>query len=92
MTPDILRPELTFEEFCALPMTLGLHISSDLEHYLQRYNPSTNVQKVTITPVKKNGEFGKPKSFYFLPDDKRTFTTADQVYVAYMEIVCGVKP
>lgn len=91
MTPDSLRPEYTFEEFCALPMTLGLHISGDREHYLHRYNPSTNVQKVVITPKKKNGDFGKPVSFYYLPNDERTFHTADQIYVAYMEIVCGVK-
>lgn len=91
MTPDSLTPEYTFEEFCALPMTLGLHISGDKEHYLHRYNPSTQVQKVAITPVRKNGEFGKTKFFYYLPNDERTFNTADQVYVAYMEIVCGVK-
>ena len=90
MTPDSLTPEYTFEEFCALPMTLGLHVSGDKEHYLHRYNPSTGVNKVTITPVKKNGEFGKPKFFFYLPDDERTFNTADQIYVAYMEIVCGV--
>ncbi len=90
MTPDSLRPEYTFEEFCALPMTLAIHINGDREHYLQRYNPSTNVQQVVVTPVRKNGEFGKAKSFYYLPDDPRTFQTADQVYVAYMEYVCGV--
>ena len=73
-------------------MTLFMHMSGDKENYLHRFNPSTNVQKVVITPKKKNGEFGKAKCFYFLPDDKRTFQTADQVYVAYMEIVCGVKP
>lgn len=90
MTPDSLTPEYTFEEFCALPMQLGIHINGDKEHYLHRYNPSTRVNKVTITPVKKTGAFGEAKSFYYLPDDKRTFDTADQVYVAYMEYVCGV--
>ncbi len=91
MKPDCLRPEYTFEEFCALPMQLGLHVSGSREHYLHRFNPSTRVNKVTITPVKKNGGFGNAVSFYYLPDDPRTFHTADQVYVAYMEIVCGVK-
>ena len=90
MTPDCLTPEYTFEEFCALPMTLGLHISGDREHYLHRYNPSTGVNKVVITPVKKNGGFGKPVCFYYLPNDPRTFHAADQIYLAYMEIVCGV--
>ena len=92
MTPDVLRPEYTFEEFCALPMTLAMHISGDKEHYLHRLNPSTGVNKVIITPINKRREFGKPKTYYYLPDDKRTFQTADQVYVAYMEYVCGVKP
>jgi hypothetical protein len=71
-------------------MALGMHISGDKEHYLHRFNPSTGVNKVTITPVKRGHLFGTPKNFYYLPDDKRTFDTADQVYVAYMEIVCGV--
>lgn len=90
MTPDSLRPEYTFEEFCALPMMMSMHISGEKEHYLHRFNPSTGVNKVIITKVKKNGEFGKATTFYYLPDDKRSFTTADQVYVAYMEYVCGV--
>jgi hypothetical protein len=82
--------EYTFEEFCALPMELGMHISGDKEHYLHRFNPSTGVNKITITRVKKEGGFGRSLSHYYLQDDKRTFTTADQVYVAYMEKVCGV--
>lgn len=90
MTPDCLTPEYTFEEFCALPMTLGLHISGDKEHYMHRYNPSTGVNKVTITPVKKTGGFGTPKTVYYFQNDPRNFDTADQIYVAYMEIVCGV--
>lgn len=85
-----MRPELTFEEFCALPMQLSMHISGTNEHYLHRFNPSTSVQKVTITRVRKAGGFGKSYTLYYLPDDERTFTTADQVYVAYMEYVCGV--
>jgi hypothetical protein len=83
--------ELTFEEFCQLPMTMSMHISGSKEHYLHRFNRETNVNKVVITPVKKNGEFGKPSVIYYLPDDSRTFDTADQVYLAYMEKVCGVE-
>jgi hypothetical protein len=71
---------------------LSMHISGEKEHYLHRFNPSTGVNKIVITPVKKLGGFGKSSTYYYLPDDKRTFQTADQVYVAYMEIVCGVKP
>ena len=31
------------------------------------------------------------KRHYFLDNDNRQFDTADQVYVAYMEKVCGIK-
>jgi hypothetical protein len=82
--------ELTFEEFCALPMELGLHISGEKEHYLHRYNRETNVNKVVVTPKKKNGEFGKPSTVYYFPNDPRNFKTPDQVYVAYMEMACEV--
>jgi hypothetical protein len=85
-----MNKELTFEEFCALPMELGLHISAEKEHYMHRYNRETNVNKVVITPVKKNGCFGNPVAFYYFPNDPRTFHAADQVYLAYMEQVCGV--
>lgn len=82
--------EYTFAEFCELPMTMSMHISGSKEHYLHRFQRETNVNKVVITPVKKNGEFGKASVIYYLPEDSRTFYTADQVYVAYMEKVCGV--
>ena len=82
--------EYTFEEFCKLPMTMSMHISGSKEHYLHRFQRETNVNKVVVTPVKKNGEFGKASVIYYLPADPRTFDTADQVYVAYMEKVCGV--
>jgi hypothetical protein len=48
------------------------------------------VSKIVITRVKKHGGFGKSYSTYHLKDDKRVFTTADEVYLAYMERVCGV--
>lgn len=83
--------ELTFEEFCQLPLTLGMHMSGDKEHYLSKFNKETGVQRITVTKVKKNGEFGASHSVFALPGDQRVFKTADQVYVAYMEKACGVK-
>ena len=82
--------ELTFEEFCSLPMELALHISAEKEHYLHRYNLDININKVVITPKKKNGGFGNPSTIYYFPNDERNFDTADQAYLAYMERVCGV--
>ena len=82
--------ELTFEEFCALPMRLVMHISGEKEHYLHSCNDDVGVSRLVVTRVKKNGEFGKSHSSYLLTSDERVFLTADQVYLAYMERVCGV--
>lgn len=82
--------ELTFEEFCAQPMELRMHISEEKEHYLQYHAPSVDVSKIVITRVKKNGGFGKSYTSYILKGDDRLFKEPDQVYLAYMEKVCGV--
>ena len=82
--------ELTFEEFCSQPMQLVMHISGEKEHYLHRYAPAVGVSKIVITRVGKYGGFGKSTATYHLKDDIRVFKEADQVYVAYMEKVCGV--
>jgi len=83
--------ELTFEEFCSQPMQLVMHISGEKEHYLYRHAPAVGVSKITITKVGKYGGFGKSSSTYHLEDDIRVFKEADQIYVAYMEKVWGVK-
>jgi len=84
--------ELTFEEFCSQPMQLVMHISGEKEHYLHRHNADVGVGKIVITRVGKYGGFGKSYTTFHLKDDTRVFTTADQVYLAYMEKVCGIKP
>jgi len=83
--------ELTFEEFCSKPMQLVMHVSGSQEHYLHRFNAEIGVAKVVVTKVKKHGGFGKSSTIYLLDYDTRTFTTADEVYLAYMEKACGVK-
>lgn len=84
--------ELTFEEFCAQPLQLVMHISGEKEHYLHRHASTVGVSKFVITRVKRGGGFGKSYVTYVLKDDDRVFKEPDQVYVAYMERVCGVKP
>lgn len=84
------RPELTFEEFCSKPMEMVMHISGEKEHYLHRFNRETGVNRVTVTPLKKNGEFGKPSTIYYISDDPNNYTAPDQIYLAYMMKVCGV--
>ena len=91
MRPGILRPELTFEEFCALKMEMVMHISGTKEHYLHHFNYETGVNRVTVTPVKNTYEFGKPSIIYYINDDPINYKTPDQMYVAYMKKVCGVK-
>lgn len=83
--------ELTFEEFCAMPMRMVMHINGDKENYLHRFNDELRVSKTTITKKNKYGEFTKSSDVYILDHDKRNFQTADQVYLAYMEKVCGIK-
>ena len=83
--------ELTFEEFCEQPLELVMHISAEKEHYLHRHAKSVGVSKIVITRVKKGGGFGKSYTTYFLKNDDRVFTEPDQVYLAYMERVCGIE-
>lgn len=80
--------EYTFEEFCQLPMELSLHISGSKEHYLSKRNKEHGIERITVTPVKKNGDFGKPKSVFVF--DQQVYETTDQLYVAYMAKACGV--
>lgn len=91
MTPDSLRPEYTFEEFCAQRMELVMHISGNKEHYMHRFNKETGVNKVTVTQKKKNGDYGNPSSIYYINDDPNNYDTVDQIYVAYMKKVCGIE-
>jgi hypothetical protein len=65
-----------------------MHVSGDKEHYLHQYNRETNVNKVVITKKKKSGGFGESSTIYYLPNEVEQYTTADQIYVAYMGQVC----
>ena len=88
----MIRIEFTFEEFCNLPLTYTQGITTTnyaIRHYK---NQTYNIVKEVLTPYKSRlGEWGQPIVFYFMPDDKRNFMTIDQLYVAYMEKVCGIK-
>ena len=80
--------ELTFEEFCQQPMKLVMHISGEKEHYLHKHSEPVGVSIITVTPVKKNGNFGTPRQIFIF--DQKDYATVDQVYVAYMAKICGV--
>jgi hypothetical protein len=85
------RPELTYEEFCELPLTYTSGISFDKFAIRQYQNFRHGIAKEVNTPYNpKTHQWGKPKVVYFMPDDKRNFDTPDQLYVAYMGVACGV--
>ena len=87
-------PELTFDEFTKLHMTNMLHISYDWGAASIDVNFSHGIRKEVITKRKVKGDiysgWQEPDVGYFLGNDDREFKTVDQLYVAYMEKVCGV--
>ncbi len=86
--------ELTFEEFCALPMQYTQGMSFDWGAMRLYRNNETGVQKEIVTERMVKGDIysgWKPQeAVYFLDGDGRQFEAIDQLYVAYMEKVCGV--
>lgn len=89
------RPQLTFEEFCQLPLQYTLGFSGDGGAQRMYRNEEIGLQKEVHTKRKHHGDiYGgwcDPVVAYFLDGDERKFDTPIQVYVAYMEKVCGVK-
>lgn len=86
------RPELTYEEFCAMPMQYVKGIRMRDSAIRQYGNIGLGFYKEINTPYdERTGEWGAPKVALYLSDDKRTFDTADQLYVAYMEKACGME-
>lgn len=86
--------ELTFEEFCEIPMRHTMGISFDWGSLRMYRNEELGIQKDVVTKRKRKGDIysgWKDAQVSFLLDsDKREFKTVDQLYVAYMEKVCGV--
>lgn len=87
--------ELTYEEFCELPMTYVQGLRFDWGAHRMHRNEEHGIQRETITKQKRKNDiysgWKDPKIVFFLDGDDRQFDTSDQVYVAYMEKVCGIK-
>lgn len=87
------NPELTFEEFCQLPLRYCLGLVSDVGARRLYRNDQIGLQKEVITKRKRNGDiysgWRKGEAYYFLDRDPKEYRTPDQVYVAYMEKVCA---
>ena len=84
--------ELTFEEFCRLPLEYRTGITFDTGAGRLYRNDKHGLQvEVHTNRNKRTGAWGKEKRYYFVDGDPRQFEAIDQCYVAYMEKVCGVK-
>ena len=85
----MMRTELTFEEFCLLPLEYKGGITFDRGARRMYRNDAHGIQREVHTPCRR-GEWGDGQVSYFLDGDEREFKTAAELYVAYMEAVCGV--
>lgn len=86
--------ELTFEEFCSTPLEYSQGMTGDWGARRLYRNNDLRIQKEVLTKRKRHGDiYGGWKDgevYFFLDGDEREFRTVDQLYVAYMENVCGV--
>ena len=84
--------ELTFEEFCELRFEYRMGITFDTGAQRMYRNEKHSIQVEVYTDRnKRTGEWGEEKRYCFFDGDPRAFETPDQCYVAYMEIICGVR-
>ena len=87
-------PELTYAEFCELPLLYTLGMRFDWGAHRQYRNDEHGFCVEVVTKQAVYGDIysgWKPgERAYFLDGDDREFKTVDQLYVAYMEKVCGV--
>lgn len=84
--------ELTFEEFCELRFEYRMGITFDTGAQRMYRNEKHSIQVEVYTDRnKRTGVWGKEKRYWFFDGDPRAFETPDQCYVAYMEIICGVR-
>jgi hypothetical protein len=89
------KQELTYEEFCDIPLLYTQGIRFDWGALRIYRNEEYGIQRQTVT---KLIEAGNPYAgwrdgvvTFFLDGDTREFKTPDQLYVAYMECACGIK-
>ena len=88
------RVELTFEEFCHVPLTYTIGWSGDGGAQRMYRNEKLGIQKEVYTKRLVNGDvysgWGKVDVYYYLDHDERQFRTIEDLYVGYMEHACGV--
>lgn len=86
--------ELTFEEFCQKPLMYKMGLSGDWGAQRLYRNEELGIQKETHTKRQCYGDiysgWQDGEVAYFLDGDPREFTTVADLYVAWMEKVCGI--
>ncbi len=95
MTITLTREEMTYEEFCTTKFLYTLGTVGDWGAQRMYRNERLGIQKETITKRNRYGDiysgWKDSKVAYFLDGDPREFANAAELYVAYMEKVCGVE-
>ncbi len=85
--------ELTYEEFCQQPMQYTLGMSGDAGAQRMYRNEALGIQRELYTKRRRHGDiysgWHDGEVTYFLDGDPREFKNVAELYVAYMEKVCG---
>lgn len=55
------------------------------QHITKRRDSKLGIEMETYTPKRKDGSFGKGKTFFFIDGDEREFTDLDSLIDAYNE-------
>lgn len=89
------RPELTFEEFTAMPMQYIFGLTHD-KYAARRYiNEDLGIVKEVVTKRKRAGDpyggWKEPEVCFFMTDDPKDvwYPNVAMLYEAYMRKVCG---
>lgn len=87
-----MRPELTYEEFCATPLeyTFGIRYVDGATRI--HANSDIGLTRQIWTPQDKFGNWGEQKATYFIDGgDENGYENPAIAYEVYMSLVCGVK-
>lgn len=96
MSSPLIRPELTFDEFCALPFEYTFGMCGDIYAARLYKNEALGLVKEVVTYRKTFGDiyggWKKPKVAYYMSDDPKDvwYHNGAMLYEAYMAKVCGV--
>lgn len=86
--------ELTYEEFCKKPLTYTLGTAGDWGAHRAYRNEELGIQKETATKRRVYGDiyggWRASEVYFFVDGDPRQFRTVADLYVAWMEKVCGM--